>query len=224
MGTGFLATVEQSGFLGRAIVVFLFGVSIYSWAVIFYKYGVLRRAGKRCTTFLATFREDPDRMVDLRSRRRQFEDSPYASVYEAGLHELSLSSGAREGKPLTLVEVDSLERALERAIAEQVIELRRHLIALATTAGAAPFVGLFGTVWGIMKAFAAMSVTGSASIGSVAPGVSAALTTTVAGLAVAIPALVGYNYLLSRLRNLTVGMENFSSELISTAERNFGSR
>ena len=95
---------------------------------------------------------------------------------------------------------------------------------LATTAGAAPFVGLFGTVWGIMKAFAAMSVTGSASISSVAPGVSAALTTTVAGLAVAIPALVGYNYLMNRVRILTIQMENFSSEILSTVERNFGSR
>lgn len=224
MGTGFLATVGQSGFLGRAIVVFLFAVSIYSWAVIAHKYGVLRRAGKRCATFLSTFREDPQRMVDPRSRARKFEDSPYASIYDAGLEELMLTTDGKVDKPLTLVQVDGIERTLERAVAEQVIDLRRHLIALATTAGAAPFVGLFGTVWGIMKAFAAMSITGSASIGSVAPGVSAALTTTVAGLAVAIPALVGYNYLLSRVRNLTVGMENFSSEFISAAERHLGSR
>ncbi len=96
-------------------------------------------------------------------------------------------------------------------------DLRRHLIVLATTAGVAPFVGLFGTVWGIMKAFSAMSLTGSASISSVAPGVSAALTTTVAGLAVAIPALVGYNYLMNDVRNLTQRMENFSSEFLPGA-------
>jgi biopolymer transport protein TolQ len=117
-----------------------------------------------------------------------------------------------------------LERSLERAISEQVIDLRKHLIALATTAGTAPFVGLFGTVWGIMKAFSAMYVTGTASISSVAPGVSAALTTTVAGLAVAIPALVGYNYLMNRVRTFTIQMENLSSEFIATAERNFGAR
>jgi len=224
VGTGFLATVGQSGFLGKAIVVFLFAVSIYSWAVIVYKYGVLKRAGKRCAAFHRTFREDPERMVDPRSRSRKFDDSPYARVYEAGLEELSLGAATGTRRGLSLVEVDALERALERAVADQVMDLRRHLIALATTAGAAPFVGLFGTVWGIMKAFAAMSVTGSASIGSVAPGVSAALTTTVAGLAVAIPALVGYNYLLSKVRALTVGMESFSSEFITTAERSFGSQ
>jgi biopolymer transport protein TolQ len=120
--------------------------------------------------------------------------------------------------------MDGLERSLERGISEQVMRLRTHLIVLATTAGVAPFVGLFGTVWGIMKAFAAMSMTGTASISSVAPGVSAALTTTVAGLAVAIPALVGYNYLMNNLRNLTQQMENFSSEFLSAVERRFGVR
>ena len=191
VGTGFLASVGQSGALGKFIVVALFLVSIYSWAVIIYKNGVIRRARARSRAFLNRFREAPDDMIGHYADRTEFGSSPFAAVFEAGLSELALVLGggrAHVRRELSMVQMDGLERSLERAISEQVMELRRHLIVLATTAGAAPFVGLFGTVWGIMKAFAAMSLTGSASISSVAPGVSAALTTTVAGLAVAIPA------------------------------------
>lgn len=228
MNTGFLTSVGLSGLVGQIIVVALFVVSIYSWAIIFYKGAALKRALRRSEDFLARFREDPDGMISHYADRQRFTPSPFASVFEAGLHELALIAGPGSGPPsgrgLSMIEIDAIERGLERAIAEEVIELRRHLIALATTAGGAPFVGLFGTVWGIMKAFAAMSVTGTASISSVAPGVSAALTTTVAGLAVAIPALVGYNYLMNRVRHLTIRMENFSSEFLSVTERTFGAR
>lgn len=225
MGTGFFSTVGQSGALGKAIVIFLVFVSVYSWAVIIYKLGVIRKAMARSRKFLKRFREDPDGMIGHHADRRRFEPSPYASVFEAGLAELSLIAGGRAAtRGLSAPQVDAVERSMERAISEEALELRKYLIVLATTAGAAPFVGLFGTVWGIMKAFSAMYVTGSASISSVAPGVSAALTTTVAGLAVAIPALVGYNYLMSRVRSLTIGMENLSSEFISTVERNMGTR
>ena len=223
-----MTSVSQSGLAGQIIVVVLLFVSVYSWAIIFHKYGAISRAKRRSERFLDEFRSDPDGMIAHYTDRRRFSASPFASVLEAGLAELALIMGAGARSPrvdgLSSVQVDGLERSLERAIAEQVVDLRKHLIVLATTAGAAPFVGLFGTVWGIMKAFAAMSVTGSASISSVAPGVSAALTTTVAGLAVAIPALVGYNYLMNRVRILTIQMENFSSEILSTVERNFGSR
>lgn len=218
----------QSGAIGKLIVLLLFFVSIYSWAIIFYKSGVIRRARRSSMLFLKKFRDAPDEMVSHYADRKEFGSSPFASVFESGLAELALirGGGGRTGaaRPLTMVQMDGLERSLERAISEQVMELRRHLITLATTAGVAPFVGLFGTVWGIMKAFAAMSLTGSASISSVAPGVSAALTTTVAGLAVAIPALVGYNYLMNNIRNMTQEMENFTSEFLSSVERSFGAK
>jgi biopolymer transport protein TolQ len=226
LGTGFFTSLGQSGFVGQVIVVGLLFVSVYSWAIIFYKNGSLGRALRRSADLREQFRADPDGTINHYADRSRFDESPFASVLEAALQELALLVGPRgpaSGRgELSVVHVDGIERALDRTIAEEVIVLRKSLIVLATTAGVAPFVGLFGTVWGIMKAFAAMSVTGSASISSVAPGVSAALTTTVAGLAVAIPALVGYNYLMNRVRTLTVGMENFASEIISTVERNFG--
>ncbi|MBN2565487.1 MAG: MotA/TolQ/ExbB proton channel family protein [Candidatus Eisenbacteria bacterium] len=226
MGTGFLSSVGQSGALGKGIILFLFMVSIYSWAVIIYKNGRIRAERRRSLAFLAKYREDPDEMLEHYADRTDFGTSPFAMIFQAGLAELALIIGpsARTQRALSMVQMDGLERGLERAISEQVMDLRRHLIVLATTAGTAPFVGLFGTVWGIMKAFAAMTLTGSASISSVAPGVSAALTTTVAGLAVAIPALVGYNYLMNNVRELTQQMENFSSEFLSIVERKFGAR
>ncbi|MCD4690086.1 MotA/TolQ/ExbB proton channel family protein [bacterium] len=223
MGTGFMATVGQSGAVGRTIVFFLFIVSVYAWAIILYKYLMLRRAEVRSGRLLKKFQENPDGMVNHYNDRTRFERSPVAVVLEAGLAQLALIMQGRSGaRGLSIVQVDGLDRSLDRAIAEEVLDLRRYLVTLATIVGAAPFVGLFGTVWGIMKAFTAMYVTGSASISSVAPGISAALTTTVAGLAVAIPALAGYNYLTNRVRTITTRMESFSSEFLSTVERNLG--
>lgn len=226
MGTGFFTSVGQSGFVGQAIVILLLMVSVFSWAIIFQKSSILRRAVRRSDALREQFRADPDGTINHYADRSRFDESPLSAVLDAALQELSILLGrggraAARGE-LSLAHIDGVERSLERTVAEQVVELKKYLIVLATTAGVAPFVGLFGTVWGIMKAFAAMSVTGSASISSVAPGVSAALTTTVAGLAVAIPALVAYNYLMNRVRTLTIGMENFSSEIVSTIERNFG--
>jgi len=221
---GFLGSVAQSDLLGQIIVAFLLLVSVYSWAIIIYKASALKKARERAAEFLREFREDPDGMVRRFGDRQRFEASPLSAVYEAGRAELALVAGGRGEPRLTLVQVDAMERGLERAVSEQVIELRSQMIVLATTTGIAPFIGLFGTVWGIMEAFAGMTVTGSASISSVAPGVTAALTTTVAGLAVAIPALAGHNFLMERVRTLTVQMENFSSEFVAAAERNFGER
>jgi len=225
VGTGFLATVGQSGAVGKAIVFFLFVVSIYAWAIILFKYMTLRRAQARSERLMKKFHENQDGMVNHYSDRTRFEASPVATVLDAGLEQLSVVMQGRSGaRGLSIVQIDGLDRSLGRAISEQVLELRKYLITLATIVGGAPFIGLLGTVWGIMKAFTAMYVTGSASISSVAPGISAALTTTVAGLAVAIPALAGYNYLMNRVRTLTTTMENFSSEFLSTVERNLGER
>ncbi|MCK4512217.1 MotA/TolQ/ExbB proton channel family protein [bacterium] len=225
MGTGFIATVGQSGALGKMIVVFLVVVSVYSWAIILHRHLTLKKAESGSEKFLKRFREDPDGMVSHYANRRRFDPSPLATVFEAGLAELALiMAGGSPGRGLSIVQIDGLERSMERAVAEQILDLKKYLVTLATVVGGAPFVGLFGTVWGIMTAFTAMYVTGSASISSVAPGISAALTTTVAGLAVAIPALAGYNYLMNRVRTITVRMENFSSEFMSSVERNMGAR
>jgi biopolymer transport protein TolQ len=201
---GFFASVAQSGLVGQAIVYALLVVSVYSWAIIIYKGGVIRNAVRRSGSFHADFRGDPDGIIGHYADGTGAQPSPFASILEAAHAELELILGphGRIAPRISQVQIDGIERSIERAIADQVIELRSHLIVLATTAGVAPFVGLFGTVWGIMKAFTAMSLTGTASISSVAPGVSAAL--------------------MNQVRNLIVRMENFSSEVVSTIERNFG--
>jgi biopolymer transport protein TolQ len=220
---GFLSSVGRSGLVGQGIVYLLFVLSIYLWAIIFYKNAAIRRARRESRNFLEEFRGDPDGMINHYADPRKLGSSPFAKIMDAALEELALvrrprgRSGSSGG--IAPTQIDGIDRCLERAISEQIIGLRSQLIVLATTAGGAPFVGLFGTVWGILNAFESMSVTGSASISSVAPGVSAALTTTVAGLAVAIPALVAYNYFMNAIRDFTTEMENFSSEILSTIER-----
>jgi biopolymer transport protein TolQ len=114
-----------------------------------------------------------------------------------------------------------VERALERAIGVEVSRLTQHMTFLATTASACPFIGLFGTVWGIMQSFRAIGQTGSTSIAAVAPGISEALVNTAAGLAAAIPALIFYNYFMGKVRAQRAGMEDFALEFINLAERNF---
>ncbi len=130
------------------------------------------------------------------------------------------ASGTPSGK-LLIKSISGVERALERAIGVEVSRLTKSLTFLATTASACPFIGLFGTVWGIMQSFRAIGVTGSTSIVAVAPGISEALVNTAAGLAAAIPALIFYNYFMGRVRQLRAGMEDFALEFINLAERNF---
>ena len=117
------------------------------------------------------------------------------------------------------VQVDGIERALERAIAEQILDLRRHLIVLATTAGTAPFVGLFGTVWGIMNSFHGIGLRGSASLAVVAPGISEALVATAAGLAVAIPAVIAFNHFTFKIRMVESELNSFSADFLNIIER-----
>ena len=130
------------------------------------------------------------------------------------------ASGTPSGK-LLIKSIAGVERALERAIGVEVTRLTKHMTFLATTASACPFIGLFGTVWGIMQSFRAIGLTGSTSIAAVAPGISEALVNTAAGLAAAIPALIFYNYFMGRVRQLRAGMEDFALEFINLAERNF---
>jgi len=158
-------------------------------------------------------------------------DTPLTTLFKAGYAELdaqvkanradeapSTSGGA--GK-LLIKNISGIERALERAIGVEMSRLTRHMTFLATTAAACPFIGLFGTVWGIMQSFRAIGQTGSTSIAAVAPGISEALINTAAGLAAAIPALIFYNYFMGKVREQRAGMEDFSLEFINLAERNF---
>jgi biopolymer transport protein TolQ len=211
----FIATLLRSGPVGQTILAGLLFLSIYTWAVIISKSGMLRKAEKSCRTFLDRFRESgPDW---LHATRGVLVDGPLEDVYEGAVREYRAQRElAGAGVPLHPEAIRRIEVALETEIAEAVIRLERGHLLLAIAASASPFIGLFGTVWGIMNAFRGMSMEGSAGIAAVAPGVAEALVTTVAGLAVAIPAVIAYNLLNRRVQLITSVLDRFATEFVRT--------
>ncbi|MGV3771965.1 MAG: MotA/TolQ/ExbB proton channel family protein, partial [Verrucomicrobiales bacterium] len=158
-----------------------------------------------------------DRKVDV-------EGCPHYTVYKAGCDELELRLKAlnqgRKGQ-ISIKVMEYVKRALERSVAQESLRLESGLILLAIAVSGAPFLGLLGTVWGVMDAFSYVALLGNADITTLAPGVSAALITTVAGLLVAIPSMFGYNWLVHNLRVLTVDLDNFAQELVSRMETEY---
>jgi biopolymer transport protein TolQ len=207
--------------------------SLISWVIIFAKYIRLARITRQSEKFVAFFRKSK-RFSEVNTIAGQLTDSPLTTLFKAGYAELDaqIKAARPEENPVTTMSIQSsgklliknisgVERALERAIGIEVSRLTASMTFLATTASACPFIGLFGTVWGIMQSFRAIGQTGSTSIAAVAPGISEALVNTAAGLAAAIPALIFYNYFMGKVRAQRAGMEDFALEFINLAERNF---
>jgi biopolymer transport protein TolQ len=207
--------------------------SLISWIIIFAKYLRLARISRQSEKFVAFFRKSK-RFSEVNTIAGQLTDTPLTTLFRAGYAELDAQIKAvrPEESPVTTIaiqpagklvikNISGVERALERAIGVEVSRLTRSMTFLATTASACPFIGLFGTVWGIMQSFRAIGQTGSTSIAAVAPGISEALVNTAAGLAAAIPALIFYNYFMGKVRMLRAGMEDFALEFMNLAERNF---
>ena len=219
--------VATSGLTARVVLVLLVLFSLLSWAIIIYKGMSLHRAHAESETFLDVFRKS-NKFSEVNSVCSQLKSSPLVGVFQAGYLELnqqvrggaSASKEAGAPKP-TVRSMESLARSLARAATAEVTRLERRLSFLATTASVTPFVGLFGTVVGIMNAFADIGRMGSANLAVVAPGISEALITTAAGLAAAIPAAVFYNFFQSRVRVLSAMLDDFALEFLNIVERNF---
>lgn len=212
----FISTLLRSGPVGQTILVSLLAISVYTWTIIFSKLGALRRAETQGRAFLARFRESPSDWLE--TARGQVE-GPLGPLWEAGrLEYRNQRELAGAGTPLPPESLARIEDALEAETVDQIAKLERGHITLAVAASASPFVGLFGTVWGIMNAFRGIGLEGSAGIAAVAPGVAEALVTTVAGLAVAIPAVVAYNFLNRRVQLLTAQLDRFSTEFLRTVD------
>jgi biopolymer transport protein TolQ len=204
----------RSGPVGQGILAGLLVASVLTWWVIIWKIGALRRAQASCRRFLARFREGGTAWLD--SPRGGGVEGPLGTIYEGGLREYHAQSEIAGGGPLGPEAMARIEAALEAESVDQISELDQGHIILAIAASASPFVGLFGTVWGIMNAFRGMSMEGSAGIAAVAPGVAEALVTTVAGLAVAIPAVIAYNLLNRRAQLIATSFDRFSHEFLRT--------
>ncbi len=222
---GALELVQRAGFTARLVLLALVVFSLLSWTIIVYKGLALRRARSDSLTFLQIFRKST-KFSEVNSVCVQLKASPLVGVFQAGYLELNqqvragATPTAASQRP-TVRSFESLSRALVRAATVEATRLDRRVSFLATTASVSPFVGLFGTVWGIMNAFRDIGNMGSANLAVVAPGISEALITTAAGLAAAIPAAVFYNFYNSRIKVLSAMMDDFALEFLNIVERNF---
>ena len=223
---GILDLVKGSGPIVQGVLYLLVLFSVLSWGIIFYKFRQVRRAKNESGKFIEIF-WDSRNLSSIHDASRDFKSSPVAQVFRAGYEELlRVSRGKKEfsqGEVLTteLGGVDNVTRAMKRATSVEITKLEKSLTFLATTASTTPFIGLFGTVWGIMNAFRGLSVTHSSSIQAVAPGIAEALVATAAGLAAAIPAVMAYNHFVQKIKVLAADMDNFSHEFLNIAERHF---
>jgi biopolymer transport protein TolQ len=225
--------VLQAGIVAKAVLVLLLFFSLVCWAIIFLKLRTFGRTDRQDERFLKLFRESKSLSATYEDCRR-YPRSPLAALFREGYRELSNAlkgNPAPGGNPVSVeaapraldVSFDNLlsrvSRTLRHASLREVSGLERTLIFLATTGNVTPFIGLFGTVWGIMDAFHSIGLTGSANLGAVAPGIAEALITTAAGLATAIPGVIAYNYFLNRIKGAATRMDLFGLEFVGMAER-----
>lgn len=208
----------------KVIIFCLFIFSIIAWSVMITKAIQMRRAAKLNIYFGSEFKTQKN-VLGIFDRRLQVDGCPLFMVYQAGSLELDMRlknplEGGRK-KFVSLKGMEHVKRSLENTVAQESLKLESGLILLAIAVSGAPFLGLLGTVWGVMSTFGHIAQQGSASLAAMAPGVAAALITTVAGLLVAIPSMFGYNWLVHNLRVRTVELDNFAQELVSKMETEY---
>jgi biopolymer transport protein TolQ len=204
--------IRQTGAVAQVVLVILLIFSILSWSIILTKWAAIKRARAQSGRFLRAFRKT-QRLQDIAAISEQFKPSPLVAVFDNAYDEFR-----RQGDG----NIPAVQRASQIAASEELTRLERKLPWLATTGAVAPFVGLFGTVWGIIDAFNGLGDAGAATLRAVAPGISEALITTAAGLFAAIPAVIAYNQFTHSMREFGARMDDFSMELLNFIERTLG--
>jgi biopolymer transport protein TolQ len=223
-----LQLVARSSPVNKIVLLVLVLFSITSWAIILFKLWTLSRAERQSSAFLDVFRRS-SKFSEVQAVCKTLADSPLVGVFQAGYAELNAqlraggSSGTNPGTVprTTLKSLTAVDRALLRAATVEVNKLENRVSFLATTASITPYIGLFGTVWGIMSSFQGIGATGSTNLGVVAPGIAEALIATAAGLFAAIPAVYFYNHVIGRVKLLASEMDDFALEFLNISERNF---
>lgn len=205
--------IEQAGPVAHTVLALLLLFSVLSWSIILSKGSKFRRMRAQSGRFLRAFRKANGRLQDVSAVSEQFKPSPLVSVFEGGYDEYRRQSGAGSRS------LASVQRAVQIASSEEMTQMESRLPWLATTGAITPFVGLFGTVWGIIDAFQGLGNAGAATLRAVAPGISAALITTAAGLFTAIPAVIAYNQYMHQIREFGARMDDFGLELLNTVDR-----
>lgn len=228
--------VSNAGPMVQFVMILLLFFSIMSWAIILIKYRYIRRAFKESTEFSEFFWKSRD-LSNAFAKAKQLPGSPQARIFRIGYVELKKTSqsaapsvppdpsaakqAGSQGMSLDarFTGTDNIKRALRRAITTEMTRMTQMVPFLATTGNTAPFIGLFGTVWGIMNSFVGIGQKGSASLAVVAPGISEALVATAAGLAAAIPAVIAFNFFMSKIRVIESELDSFSADLLNIIER-----
>jgi biopolymer transport protein TolQ len=218
----FLDLIAGASPVVQLVLLVLVFFSIFSWTIVFFKRKTLKTAEAQSRRFLSVFRKSTN-LSDVNEAARKYQSSPLVSLFQSGFKELAYLAKSNPKPELNPEKMDNLNRALLKASNSEVAKLEKMMSFLATTGNVTPFIGLFGTVWGIMDAFIRIGVVRSASLTTVAPGIAEALVTTAVGLFCAIPAVIAYNLFLQRIKGLITEMENFSLEFLNIAGRLYGS-
>jgi biopolymer transport protein TolQ len=227
--TDIVRLVLDASWLSQTVLVILLIFSAISWGVILYKIWVFKRADVQSATFLNVFRKS-SKFSEVQAVCASLSESPLVGLFQAGYAELNaqlrapVADASKPAVPAqrpTLKSLDAVDRALLRANTVEMTKLERRVPFLATTASITPFIGLFGTVWGIINSFQSIGAAGTTSLDVVAPGIAEALIATAAGLFAAIPAVYFYNHFTNRVKHFAADMDDFSLEFLNISERNF---
>src|SRR5579859_7491 len=209
-GQEMVSMIQNSGWVAKGVLVLLGLASLFSWAVIYSKWSDYKRARVQSVRFLKAFRK-AGRLGELAAVSEQFKPSPLVAVFDGAVGELKRQAAGPN--------IDAIQRAMQIASSEELTLLESRVNVLATIGSTAPFLGLFGTVWGIIDAFHGLGDAGAATLRAVAPGISEALITTAAGLLAAIPAVIAYNQFIAHVREFGARLDDFSLELLNALER-----
>ncbi|RII28510.1 MAG: protein TolQ [Geobacter sp.] len=224
-----MAFFAGTGLVVKLVLLILIYFSVVSWAIIFYKLLQVHRANSESEKFLEFFWKTK-RFDAINAQVDRFTNSPLTVLFSEGYGELKklMDKGEHKEEPdvisTDLGGIENISRALRRATTSEITRLEKYTTFLATTGATAPFIGLFGTVWGIMTAFKGIGETGSASLAVVAPGIAEALIATAIGLVAAIPAVMGYNHFQHKIRVLIGEMDSFSTEFLNIVQRSFAKK
>jgi biopolymer transport protein TolQ len=214
--------ITDASLVVQVILLVLLFFSVFSWTIIIFKRKSLKSASIHSRKFLSVYKKSRN-PSDVQEASKKYVASPLAAIFQAGFKEMSYLAKSNPANNQSFTRLENLSRALTKASNAEVSRMEKMMSFLATTGSVTPFIGLFGTVWGIMDAFMKIEATRSASLISVAPGIAEALIATAFGLFAAIPAVIAYNTFLHRIKDQISEMEDFSLELLSIADRLYGS-
>lgn len=217
----FIKLIIEASFVVQLVLLVLLFFSVFSWAIIIFKRKSLKTAFLQSSKFLDFFRRSRN-LSEVTEAARKYKASPLSSLFLAGFKELAHCSKGNPSFQINSSQLERINRALVKASNEEISRLEKMMNFLATTGSVTPFIGLFGTVWGIMDTFHEIGLLKSVSLTTVAPGIAEALIATALGLFAAIPAVIAYNYFLHRIKELTMKMEDFSIEFLNITERLYG--